>query len=211
MSRVEQLLADYVAEHRQHGDADPLVFIERAEPADRRELAALIDAYLARAPRRPFDEAAFRDSPEDQLVEALERSLDGTGGLWPTLLPRLRAAAGLKRRELVERLAAALGVAGREEKVGRYYHEMEQGLLPAEGVSDRVLEALAKITGSTLTALRDAGNALTPSGGERAAAVSAFARAAQVDAASAQPPAGAPGGAEEAWDEIDELFRGAGR
>ena len=40
------------------------------------------------------------------------------------------------------RLAERLGVTSREAKVERYYHEMEQGLLPPAGVSDRVLDAL---------------------------------------------------------------------
>ena len=49
------------------------------------------------------------------------------------MLPRLRDRAGLKRSTLVERLAAALGVSDRQDKVAGYYHEMEQGLLPAAG------------------------------------------------------------------------------
>ena len=58
------------------------------------------------------------------------------------LLPRLRDRARLRRAEVVSRLAAALGAGDREAKVAGYYHAMEQGTLPAAGVSDRVLEAL---------------------------------------------------------------------
>jgi hypothetical protein len=207
MNSVHQLLSEYIAAQRS-GNTDPIAFLERAAPGEREELTALIDAYLARAPRRQLDEAAFRDSPSEAVVEALERSMDGEGGLWPALLPRLRAAAGLKRRELVERLAARLGASGREEKVGAYYHEMEQGLLPAAGVSDRVLEALAQITGTTLAALRDAGAAIAPAGRGDSETEGVFARSAVLDASLAQTPTSVPGQAEEAWDEIDELFRG---
>ena len=110
MSDVDRLLADYIAEHRAGGEADPRAYLSRASPAERRELAALIDAYLARAPRQPFDQASFRGSSAERTVDELERAIAGQAGLWPALLPRLRDRAGLKRSELVERLAAALGV-----------------------------------------------------------------------------------------------------
>jgi hypothetical protein len=209
MNSVERLLGEYMEEHRSGGDADPLAYLERAAPKDRGELAALIDGYLARAPRRSFDEASYRDSPAEATVEALERSLGGASGLWPALLPRLRARAGLKRRELVDRLAMALGLGERQAKVERYYHQMESGLLPSGGVSDKVLEALAMLIGSTAAELRDAGAALGAGREARATAAEAFARTAQVDAVAA-PPAKDTDRAQEAWDEVDELFRGGG-
>jgi hypothetical protein len=209
MSDVERLLSEYIAEHREQGDADPQGYLERVDGLDRRELAALIDAYLARAPRRGWDPEAFRDSGTARQVEALSRSLAGESGLWPSLLPRLRARARLKRVEVVSRLAAALGVAWREEKVGLYYHEMEQGSLPAEGVSDSVLEALGRILGESATALREAGRSLGPgrtTGAPPGAVFTRMARApegAEPRAAPAEPERG-----EAEWDEVDELFRG---
>ena len=62
MSDVDRLLAEYVAEHRAGGEADPREYLSRASPPSGAELAALIDAYLARAPRQQFDEASFRGS-----------------------------------------------------------------------------------------------------------------------------------------------------
>lgn len=209
MTDVDRLIAEYVAEHRAGGDADPRVYLSRASPAQRRELAALIDAYLARAPRQTFDQASFRGSSAERTVDELERALSGASGLWPALLPRLRDRAGLKRSELVARLAAALGVSERGEKVAAYYHEMEQGLLPARGVSDRVLDALGQIVGEPAQALRDAGRVLAPPGqGPAAVPAAAFARL-----ASAEPP-DAPSSTTQPipvgeWDEVDELFRGA--
>jgi hypothetical protein len=203
MTDVDRLLSEYIAAHRAREDVDPGDYLGRADGADRAELAALIDAYLARAPRRHFDPQAYRESGMAEGVERLSRSLTGESGLWPSLLPRLRAAAKLKRSELVSRLARALGVADREDKVADYYHQMEQGLLPSEGVSDRVLEALAGMLGRSAEALREAGRTTEPPG-PPAAAAPTFARTAPLEAA-AEPPA-APEAAP--WDEVDELFRG---
>jgi hypothetical protein len=209
MSDVERLLSDYIVEHRAGGEADPRAFLSRASPSEQRELASLIDAYLARAPRQSFDQASFRGSSAERTVDELERALGGQAGLWPALLPRLRDRVGLKRSELVERLADDLGVGDRKDKVADYYHEMEQGLLPARGVSDRVLDALAQILGDTAQGLKDAGRVLTPPAeGPAPAPAAAFARRAHAEPASAasagtQPPA------KGEWDEVDELFRGA--
>jgi hypothetical protein len=208
MSDVDRLLADYIAEHRAGGEADPRAHLSRASPAERTELAALIDTYLAYAPREPFNQAIFRGSSAERTVDELERAIAGPAGLWPAVLPRLRDRAGLKRSELVERLAAALGVSGREDKVADYYHQMEQGRLPAQGVSDRVLEALGRLVGESVQTLRDAGRALTPAGqGPAAAAAPAFARRAYGEP-GAQEAAGAPAPPPAEWDEVDQLFRG---
>jgi len=211
MSELEQLLAAYIAEHRSGGAADPRPYLDRAPAGERQQLAALIDAYLARAPRAPFDEERAHSSGVERTVDVLERALSGEAGLWPALLPQLRHRAGLRRSQLVERLARALGVSGRERKVAEYYHRMEQGLLPAQGVSERVLEALAAILGESAEALREAGRALRPASGPaagRAPAVGpAFARR---GAGEPPPPGGAPSPpAQGEWDEVDELFAGA--
>jgi hypothetical protein len=207
MTDVTRLLADYIAEHRAGGEADPREYLSRASPTDRTELAALIDTYLANAPRRPLDQTRFRGSTAERTVDELERAIAGQAGLWPAVLPRLRNQAGLKRSTLVERLAAVLGVKDRQEKVADYYHEMEQGRLPAQGVSDRVLEALGQLVGEPAQALRQAGRALTPPGGGPATApAAAFARRAYGEpGAPKSVPAAAP---EAGWDEVDELFRG---
>ena len=209
MTDVDRLLKEYVAAHRAREDVDPGDYLSRAQGAERKELAALIDAYLARAPRREFDPEAYRSSGMADDVGRLSRSLTGASGLWPSLLPRLRTSARLKRSELVERLATALGVGGREDKVADYYHQMEQGLLPSEGVSDKVLEALAGILGRSAEALREAGRGASPGGAASAAsAAPAFARTTRAEGEGAPAAEAAAGLAETRWDEVDELFRG---
>jgi hypothetical protein len=206
MPDVDRLFEEFVAEDRAGGPADPRAYLERASEEDRAELEALLDGYLARAPRRPFDPDAFVASPARAVAEELARSLGGASGSWPALLPRLRHRARLRRADVVQRLAAELGAGDREEKVARYYHEMEQGTLPAAGVSDRVLESLARVVGESADRLREAGRARAGSGQARAAA--AFARVATPDPRYAEPAAAtSPPPAER--DEIDELFTGA--
>jgi hypothetical protein len=208
---VDRLFSDYVAEHQAGRGVDPQAYLRQAAPTERAELVALIDGYLSRAPRRTFDPVAFRGSSAERTVDMLDRALAGESGLWPALLPELRHRAGLKRGELVQRLAAALGVAGREAKVGEYYHRMEQGRLTATGVSDRVLTALGELLGESAGALRTAGAALAPSAGP--GDTPAFARAALADpvaasAAASDASAAAPDAADTERDAIDELFTG---
>jgi hypothetical protein len=208
MSDVDRLFTEYVSEHQAGGEADPRSFLARASPDDRAELAALIDGYLIRAPRQEVDPETFRGLPAERTVDELERVIGGQSGLWPALLPRLRDRIGLKRSELVEQLAQALGVANRSEKVASYYHEMEQGLLPESGVAERVLEALGRLVGESAETLREAGRAVRPPGGEAAPAAAAFARRAYSEAGAPSPGTTAEAEQTEEWDEVDVLFRG---
>ena len=209
MADVDPILADFITAHRAGDGPDPDAYLARVDGLDRRELEALIDGYLARAPGRPWNPDAFRGSSAERLVSTLAPSLTSQAGLWPTVLPQLRDQAQLKRAELVERLAAELGVSEQREKVAGYYHEMEVGSLPPAGVSQRVLEALGKIVGQSAEALRRAGAALEAAG-EGPGGVPVLARTALQDPSyehSLASPASAEG-PDESWDEIDELFRG---
>jgi hypothetical protein len=202
---VAQLFAQYKQAHLSGGEADPRGFLEQVSGTEREELAALIDAYLGRAPRREFDAAGFRNSPATAVADSIARTLSGAAGLWPVLLPRLRNRARIKRADLVAELAARLGAQSQKDKVASYYHEMEQGLLPASGVSDTVLEALGKVVGYRKDALRRAGEMPAPGAPPREPGA-VFARTtrryeASDDALTTPPPP-------EEWDEVDRLFRG---
>ena len=216
MADVDSLFRDYVAEHKAGGEADPRRYLRQLEGTNRAELAALIDGYLVRSPGQRWDPEKFSGSAAEQWAEAMARSLAGSAGTWPVLLPRLRERAKIRRAELVERLAAALGVGGQEEKVASYYHQMEQGQLPSKGVSSKVLEALAAIVGSSAEALRSAGEQVGEGGAPPAETV--FARTAmprpeyseRMASPGAEPPAPAPQRASEPGqpDEVDRLFAG---
>ncbi len=207
MSEVKRLFAEYVAEHRAGGEADPAAYLERAEGTDRLELAALIDAYLSRAPGREWDPQAYAGSPEQRLVERLVRELGEAPEGWSAVLVRLRNEAKLHRDEVVRRLARALGLAGRERKVAYYYNQMEHDQIPPEGVSWRVLDALAAIFGTSPQRLRQAGRLAGPQG---VASAPAYARLASGDLAEAvaQGAPAEPGEDEQPLDEVDRLFTG---
>lgn len=204
MTDVDRLFREYIAEHQAGGDADPLAYLAQLAGADRRELEALIDGYLTHAPRQPAAPTTYEGSLAERIVESLAPSVTGVSGLWPAVLPDLRNRARIKRADLVVRLASALGVSDHEAKVADYYHQMETGLLPAEGVSTRVLEALGSILGQSAERLRAMGGALAAGeapGGE----APAFARVSRVDDATLTPGQAAP---PDDWDEVDKLFRG---
>src|SRR4051794_27695214 len=110
MTEVDKLYKAYVREHREGGPADPREYVSRLEGADRAELIALIDSYLAAAPRQAPSASA---SPAvQQVAESLEESVTGVGGFWPAMLPRLRDGAELQRSQVVDRLASELGLVG---------------------------------------------------------------------------------------------------
>lgn len=209
---VQKLLSEYIAEHRAGGDADPLDYIGRADAGDRRQLAALIDGYLARSPGAAWDEAAYRGSDAERVGESVGRSLLGVGGMWPAILPRLRNQAKLTRAQVVERLSAALGVAGREPKVATYYHEMERGALDSRRVSTRVLAALGVIYGTTADRLREIGTPIAKGPAAAGPPAPAMARTAaptaEYEVVDREELRSEPVRPAKERDEIDEMFTG---
>src|SRR5690242_738873 len=78
MPDVDELLKQYIEDHRAGGEADPRGYLAQVEGTDRSELAALIDAYLVRSPGQPWDEGAYTGSPAERVVESLRESLAGS-------------------------------------------------------------------------------------------------------------------------------------
>jgi hypothetical protein len=214
MSDPQQLLAQFITADRDSlGETDPAEYLGRVTGTDRSELEALIDAYLAKAPRRPFDPAAFAASPARDTAAAVWQSMAGQAGRWPTVLPSLRHRAQITRAQLVARLAERLGASGREAKVAAYYHAMEHGTLPASGVQDRVLDALGAILGESASKLRELGQSITSSSPPASSGAAVFARVAHPDPDHAKDwdkfdtDSGDQPFSER--DDIDELFTGA--
>lgn len=216
-TRPTQLVDEFALRFEAGESPDPAEWLERVEGRQRQELEDLIDRYLMTAPRRAWDPVAYEGSVAKQAVDRVYESLEGVSGSWPELLPRLRNSAQVKRRDLVRRLAEALGVGAGEaevERVGSYYHRMEHGLLPAEGVSAPVIEAIAAIVGASAETIRRAGGDGETGGGGGAAFarvtydMSAPAGAASPGTADANRAVarGEAGGAGP--DEIDRLFTG---
>jgi hypothetical protein len=216
MADLDALLQEFKAGFEAGERPDLEALLERADPEQRQVLRERIDSYVMQAPRRAWDATAYASSPARESVERVWKSLEGVAGSWPELLPHLRRQAKLKRAELVERLAAALGFPTETERVAAYYHGMEHGQLRARGVSDRVLEALAGLLDTSRDALRAAGEGI--GGIESEGGAGAFARAAtpapeyatpELEDLSSEAAAftGAPAPGRKR-DELDELFLG---
>jgi hypothetical protein len=173
MADVDAIFRDFARAFEGDRSTDPRPYLEQVDAVDREELRLRIEAFLERVPRREWDPDAFAGSLAERALAAASPEIDAPAVEdakgWSELLPALRDAARLKRAEVVEKLASALGFPQSEEKVAMYVHQMEMGALPAKGVSTRVLEALGSILGASAETLRrvgEAGEAGGASGGE---------------------------------------------
>jgi hypothetical protein len=210
MAEPRELRDEFAAAFEAGEGPNPRDFVERASAAERQETEALIDRYLMTAPRRKWDPVAYEHSLAKVAVDQVLESMEGVSGTWPELLPALRKRARIMRRDLVERLARTLGF-GEErqvEKIERYYNGMEHGLVPAEGVSARVIDALAGILGADAERIRQAGSRGQTSPGEVDAVYARLAVADEAYADADAPAAAAAERAPEQPDEIDRLFTG---
>src|SRR5262249_20137434 len=144
MAEVDRLLREYIERFESGGSSDPGEVLAKVEGADREKLSVLIQGYLEHAaPAQDWDPAAFPGSVAGRAVARVAESWSQASGQLPAELVKLRNERQITRADLVGRLADALGVSGARDKVAFYYHRMEQGLLPSEGISSRVWEALA--------------------------------------------------------------------
>jgi hypothetical protein len=128
------LFDDYAARHARGEHPDARDYLARAG-AGREELATLLDAYLAAAPVQP-------PSEETRATFA---------ALVPTEAPLLteRVRRGWGRDEVVDWIRERFGIGEeKREKVARYWHEVETGLLPVSAVSERLREALRERFGA---------------------------------------------------------------
>lgn len=215
MTEIRRLVEEFAADYEAGRPVDAAELLDRVDPGQRQELAEQLDRYLMTAPSRKWDPEAFEGSLAQRAVDRVYESIEGVSGTWPEILPRLRNQARIRRAALVERLARALGFTAEPQvaKVGDYYNRMEHGLLPATGVSARVIEALAAILGADPEQLRAAGarRGEGPDPAEAAFARTAFPNAELIDEDAYADEALAEAAARDAKagrDEVDELFLG---
>jgi len=168
---------------------------EAAEAGD--DLLAVLEAYLMRTPA-PFD----HDAVERFAASAAAQPSFGA------VLRAARQERGLLRRELVDRLVAALALPlAARARLDQRLHEVEAGARSAAGVSERLVDALESIIGGVgpgLRAARAASNAppRAPHGGSPAFARPASAPSIDAVLASVQ----AMGPDDELAAEVDALF-----
>jgi hypothetical protein len=204
MTRAERLLGEFADDWSAGRRPSVSALVERAPAGERDALAQAIAAFLLTAGVPRYSAETVAELMRDPVVLATARALEGSSGLWPALLPRLRRQARLRREAVVTRLAESLGAGGREEKAARYLHELESGTLDSAGVSRRVLDALAAILGTSAAELERAGD--FPGLGGPAPATAWFRGGEAAGAPSGRGAARRP--SEEEWDELDRLFLG---
>jgi transcriptional regulator with XRE-family HTH domain len=202
MSRIDQVLSDFMdawgAGRRPRVDD----YLAAVEPGERDELAERLQEWLALAPSPRHDEetlAAIRAEPA--LARALaEIEAD------PGWLPSLRERAGLGLRELAARVTAAFGLRGEEARAEALLGRLERGELDPARASRRLLDVLGAALGVPAASLARAR-------GARPAAAAALFRAddaaaerfaEELDALSRAATAPAP----EPMDALERLFCG---
>jgi hypothetical protein len=210
MSDVDRLLRDYIERYESGGSVDPSDLMEELADQDRQKLAVLIEGYLEHVARpQEWDAEAFKGSVADRAMQRVEAAWAEAAGEESELV-RLRNERHITREDLVTRLADALGVSGARAKVASYYHRLERGLLPTDGVSGRVWDTLAGLLGTTSDSLREAASSTGPA--DEVTGV-AYARLATSDREYDETDAAAEGMASsgalpEEPDEVDRLFTG---
>ena len=189
--RVNELFAEYADAYARGQRPQALEYVARADDKGD-ELARLIDRFVASAPA---------PEPNEEELTLTAAWLSGD----PPLL-ELRRRRGLKRHQVVDALVMTLGIDARKrEKVGRYYHELESGLLNAERVDPSVWDALAKTLKARVVDLAAWRPLASPPEPAYFRIPDALAGMAQVDT-QAPDSVGRPS---EDRDEVDRLF-GAG-
>ena len=185
---VFELFDEYAAAYARGERPRAEEYLERAgDHAD--DLAQLLDGFLAATP------------PPAPDADTLAIVGGWVGGDTPLL--ELRRRRGLTRDRVVDGLIRALALdRAKRDKVKRYYHELESGLLEPRRVDRRVFAAVAD---ALKTRVDDVLTWRPPPALEPASA--AFFRA---DLAVGSGPLRAPSVADEtdAYDEIDALFLG---
>jgi hypothetical protein len=210
MTDVDRLLRDYIERFESGGSVDPSDLLAELDAEERAKLSTLIEGYLEHAARpQQWNPEAFEGSVAERAVQRVEEAWSAEAGELPGELVRLRNERKIERGDLVARLADALGVSGARDKVAFYYHRLERGLLPTQGVSAKVWDALAGVLGTSSDSLREAAAATAPADQADGAA---YARVAKADAdalaGQASPGAASPGRAPDEPDEVDRLFTG---
>jgi hypothetical protein len=134
---VELLFDEFAAGWARGEHPDVRDFLERAG-AERDELAALLDGFLAAAAVQPPSEETLAT-----FASLLSPSLPRETATPPLLAERVHR--GWRRGEIEDWIRERFGIGEeKKEKVARYWHELETGLLPLSSVSPRLREALAE-------------------------------------------------------------------
>jgi transcriptional regulator with XRE-family HTH domain len=201
MSTVAHVLGEFVAAWNAGRRPRLHEHLERVPPADRDELAEQIQTFLSIAPEPAYSEDAWAQMTANPSVGVAAEAAFAAPEPWPSLLPRLRARAGLSWADVATRL----GLRDRQRAVARF-EQMEAGTLDPKQPTWPLLERLARVLGVHATDLDWRG----PGGFGRPATVGALrAQSRRTDAkAEMDFLADMLLSDDEEPDEIDALFLG---
>jgi hypothetical protein len=206
----DRILSDFIDAWNAGRRPDFDEHLARAAEADREQLAADITAFVGFAPTPDYDDAALAAIRAEPAVAAGAAAATARGGLFPSLLPRLRERAALSTAQLAAGLVGALGLpSDREPKTRGYLEQLEAGELEPRGLSGRLLDAMARLLGVPRGELEGASAFGAPAPVALFRAEGPAAERIRADLDVIADALAAPSGA--GWDEVDELFRSGER
>ncbi len=214
-ARIDELYEEYVQAWHAGGAPDAVAFLARADPAERDELADMLETFALTAPAVAPSDARRAELDDDPAFARAAALVDALGPpspeAWGVRLRAARERAEVSITELGARFAASFGLHGREERAARLLDDLERGERPASGVSLRATTRLAELLGTAAAALAPpAPAASAPAALFRADPGSAdeLADVLADFAASRAPAAAAPPERSGERDELDELLLG---
>jgi hypothetical protein len=213
MSTMEQVLSDFIDAWNAGRRPSVREYLKRVPDGPARDdLADQISTWLEVAPTPEYSDAIRAEIRADPVVQHVLGAVGDDAGLWPEVLPALRARAGLSIGAVAARLVDRFGLGGgSQERTADYLERMERGELEPTRVSHRLLDALGELLGASGRTLADAA---TFAGGLRPASAGGTLFRAEgdagewlahdIDALSQMAMSPAP----PAMDELDRLFTG---
>ncbi|HEX2102191.1 MAG TPA: hypothetical protein VHF51_00960 [Solirubrobacteraceae bacterium] len=159
MSSTEQVLSEFIDAWNAGRRPRVVEYLGRVpEGPERDELAEQIGTWLEVAPTPEYDPGARAQIRAEPIVRHVFEAVGQDAGLWPAVLPQLRAGAGLSVPQVASRLVERFGLGGTDEdRAAEYLERMERGELEPARVSRRLLDALGELLGASGRTLADAG------------------------------------------------------
>ena len=216
MSTTDQLLNEFIDAWNAGRRPRVRDYLARLpDGPERNGLAKQLSSWLEVAPTPDYDDATREAIAGEPALARVFAAADADAGLWPSVVPQLRARAGLSLSELAGRLLERLSLDRQNtERTAGYLDRLERGALDPTRVSRRLTVALANILGIGDRTFADTAIYSRAFRAQPAAAGGALFRAtpaaapAQLEedfgvlARAARTPAPPP------LDEIDRLFTG---
>jgi hypothetical protein len=207
MVSIDRVLSEFIDDWNAGRRPQVDVYLERVPEHERDELADQLMTWLEVAPTPDHDQATRAAIRSEPVARATIDAMASEAGLWPELLPRLRARASLSVRDLAAKLVAAVGLdSNAEAKTSDYLEQLEHGSLDPGRMSSTLIEKLAGILRVNRSLLEQAsGPTFRPAPMFRAEAPPGARAMRNMEVLADMLTTKAPA---EDWDDVDQLFQG---